>query len=107
MSEVGSMYPLRSTLNQYERSMVGFHSHPGDSAAILAFLHWTPAGDLPHHRRYPKALLLSSVAFFVTVAGVRALTWSILRGLKPISIDFPIFDSSSKRILRSLDSQQF
>ena len=55
MSEVGSMYPLRSTLNQYERSMVGFHSHPGDSAAILAFLHWTPAGDLPHHRRYPKA----------------------------------------------------
>ena len=56
------------------------------SAAILALLHWTRAGDLirRHISDTPRRrILLSSFAFFVTFAGVRALTWSIHNGIGP------------------------
>jgi hypothetical protein len=56
------------------------------SAAILALLHYTRAGDLLH-RHIPdtprRRILLSSIAFFLTFAGVRALTWSIHNGVGP------------------------
>lgn len=56
------------------------------SAAIVALLHWTRAGDLLH-RHIPdtprRRILLSSIAFFLTFAGVRALTWSIHNNLGP------------------------
>jgi hypothetical protein len=56
------------------------------SAAIVALLHWTSAGavlrrhipDTPRRR-----ILLSSFAFFLTFAGVRALTWSSHNGVGP------------------------
>jgi hypothetical protein len=56
------------------------------SAGILALLHCTRAGELLH-RHIPdsprRRILLSSVAFFLTFAGVRALTWSIHNGIGP------------------------
>ena len=56
------------------------------SAAILAVLHYTPAGRLLHQhiRDTPRRrILLSSFSFFLTFAGVRALTWSIHNGIGP------------------------
>jgi hypothetical protein len=54
--------------------------------AILALLHRTRAGDLLH-RHIPdsprRRILLSSIAFFLTFAGVRALTWSIHNHVGP------------------------
>ena len=58
----------------------------GISAAILGLLHWTPAGDLLHHHIADtprRRILLSGIAFFITFAGVRALTWSIHNGVGP------------------------
>jgi hypothetical protein len=56
------------------------------SAAILALLHRTSLGDLLH-RHIPdtprRRILLSSIAFFLTFAGVRALTWSIHHNIGP------------------------
>jgi hypothetical protein len=56
------------------------------SAAILAVLHYTRVGDLLH-RHIPdtprRRILLSAIAFFLTFAGVRALTWSIHNGVGP------------------------
>ena len=56
------------------------------SAAILALLHRTSLGDLMH-RHIPdtprRRILLSSIAFFLTFAGVRALTWSIHHHIGP------------------------
>src|SRR5579864_1640517 len=56
------------------------------SAAMLALLRLTPAGDLVH-RHIPdtprRRILLSSIAFFLTFAGVRALTWSIHNHIGP------------------------
>lgn len=56
------------------------------TAAILALLHLTPAGDLVR-RHVPdtprRRILLSSIAFFLTFAGVRALTWSIHNNVGP------------------------
>lgn len=58
----------------------------GMAATILALLHWTPLGDLLH-RHIPdsprRRILLSSIAFFLTFAGVRALTWSIHNHVGP------------------------
>jgi len=56
------------------------------SAAILALLHWTRSGELirRHISDTPRRrILLSSLAFFITFAGVRALTWSIHNGIGP------------------------
>ena len=56
------------------------------SAAIVALLHWTRAGELVrrHISDTPRRrILLSSIAFFLTFAGVRALTWSIHNHLGP------------------------
>jgi hypothetical protein len=56
------------------------------SATIVALLHWTRAGALVH-RHIPdtprRRILLSSIAFLLTFAGVRALTWSIHNGIGP------------------------
>jgi hypothetical protein len=56
------------------------------SAAILALLQRTSLGDLLH-RHIPdtprRRILLSSIAFFLTFAGVRALTWSIHHNIGP------------------------
>ena len=56
------------------------------AAAILAVLHWTAAGALLH-RHIPdsprRRILLSSIAFFLTFTGVRALTWSIHNNIGP------------------------
>ena len=56
------------------------------SAAILALLHRTRVGDLLH-RHIPdtprRRILLSAIAFFLTFAGVRALTWSIHNNVGP------------------------
>src|SRR5215470_14382773 len=56
------------------------------SAAILALLHRTAAGDffdrhLPDTPR--RRILLAAIAFFLTFAGVRALTWSIHNRIGP------------------------
>ena len=56
------------------------------SAAIVALLHWTRAGELlrRHISDTPRRrLLLSSIAFLLTFAGVRALTWSIHNNVGP------------------------
>ena len=58
----------------------------GSSAVILALLHWTRAGELLHQHIADtprRRILLSSLAFFITFAGVRALTWSIHNGVGP------------------------
>ena len=56
------------------------------SAAIVALLNWAPAGALMR-RHIPdtprRRILLSSITFFLTFAGVRALTWSIHNGIGP------------------------
>lgn len=56
------------------------------SAGILLLLHHTPLGDLLH-RHIPdtprRRILLSSIAFFLTFAAVRALTWSIHNNIGP------------------------
>src|SRR5689334_10521133 len=56
------------------------------SAAIVGLLHWTRASELLH-RHIPdtprRRILLSSIAFFLTFAGVRALTWSIHNNVGP------------------------
>lgn len=56
------------------------------SAAIVALLHWTRAGELVH-RHIPdtprRRILLSSIAFLLTFAGVRSLTWSIHNNVGP------------------------
>ena len=56
------------------------------STATVALLHCTRAGDLLH-RHIPdtprRRILLSSIAFFLTFAGVRALTWSIHNHVGP------------------------
>jgi|SRR5581483_3847253 len=53
---------------------------------ILLLLHRTPVGDLLH-RHIPdtprRRLLLASISFFITFAGVRALTWSIHNNIGP------------------------
>ena len=56
------------------------------SAAIVALLHWTRVGELLHRHILDtprRRILLSSVAFFLTFAGVRALTWSIHNNVGP------------------------
>lgn len=56
------------------------------SATIVALLHWTSAGDVLHRHIADtprRRILLSSIAFFLTFAGVRALTWSIHNGVGP------------------------
>jgi hypothetical protein len=56
------------------------------SGAILAVLHWTRAGELLHRHIADsprRRILLASIAFFLTFAGVRALTWSIHNGVGP------------------------
>ena len=56
------------------------------STAILALLHYTSIGDLLHRHIADtprRRILLSSIAFFITFAGVRALTWSIHHGIGP------------------------
>lgn len=56
------------------------------TAGILAVLRYTPAGRLLHHHipdTPRRRILLSSIAFFITFAGVRALTWSIHNGIGP------------------------
>ena len=56
------------------------------SAGILALLHYTPAGSLiaRHIPDTPRRrILLSSIGFFITFAGVRALTWSIHNNVSP------------------------
>ena len=58
----------------------------GLASATVALLHWTRAGELLH-RHIPdtprRRILLSSIAFFLTFAGVRALTWSIHNNFGP------------------------
>jgi hypothetical protein len=56
------------------------------SALILLLLHRTSIGDLldrhiPDNPR--RRILLSSIAFFLTFAGVRLLTWSIHNSIGP------------------------
>jgi len=56
------------------------------SAIILALLHWTRAGELLRRQISDtprRRILLSSLAFFITFAGVRALTWSIHNAIGP------------------------
>src|SRR5262245_39703732 len=78
--------PEKSTLNHMTGAWVVFIFVLAVSAAILALLHWTRAGDLVH-RHIPdtprRRILLSSVAFLITFAGVRGLTWSIHNGIGP------------------------
>jgi len=55
-------------------------------AAIVALLHYTRAGELLHRHIADtprRRILLSSVAFFLTFAGVRALTLSIHEKVGP------------------------
>ncbi|MBV8476968.1 MAG: hypothetical protein JOZ36_09900, partial [Acidobacteria bacterium] len=56
------------------------------AVVILLLLHRTPAGDFLH-RHIPdtprRRILLAAIAFFVTFAGVRALTWSIHNHVGP------------------------
>lgn len=55
-------------------------------AAIVIFLHRTAAGEFLH-RHIPdtprRRILLAAIAFFLTFAGVRALTWSIHNNIGP------------------------
>jgi hypothetical protein len=56
------------------------------SLGLLLLLHYTPAGVLLR-RHIPdsprRRILLASIAFFLTFAAVRALTWSIHNGIGP------------------------
>jgi hypothetical protein len=53
---------------------------------LLLLLHKTPLGDLLHEHipdRPRRRLFVAAVSFFVTFAGVRALTWSIHHEVGP------------------------
>ena len=55
-------------------------------AALLLLLHKTPLGDLLHQHipdRPRRRLFVAAVSFFVTFAGIRALTWSIHHEVGP------------------------
>jgi hypothetical protein len=56
------------------------------SAGVLLLLHRTRVGDALH-RHIPdtprRRMLLSAISFFITFAGVRALTWSIHNHIGP------------------------
>jgi hypothetical protein len=56
------------------------------SACFLLLLHQTRVGDLLHHHipdSPRRRMLLSAISFFITFAGVRALTWSIHNHVGP------------------------
>lgn len=55
-------------------------------SVLLLLLHKTPLGDLVHQHipdRPRRRLFVAAVSFFVTFAGVRALTWSIHHEVGP------------------------
>jgi len=56
------------------------------AAVVLLVLHHTQAGRLLHQHipdRPQRRMLLAAVSFFLTFAGLRALTWSIHHNLGP------------------------